>query len=73
MVPAALGPVRPFVETAFFLLMTVVGCAYGHHFLPAVAHPLFLHGAAPSYRGGDNGLLEVLLPNPVIAFFRTKL
>jgi hypothetical protein len=42
-VHAALGAVRLFVETAFFLLMAVVGCAYGHHFLPAVTHLLFLH------------------------------
>lgn len=51
-VHAAIGAVRLFVEAAFFLLMAVVGCAYGHHFLPAVTHLLFLHVEYPSGCGG---------------------
>jgi hypothetical protein len=66
-VHAALGAVRLFVETAFFLPMVVVGCAYGHHFLPAVTHLLFLHVAYSSRCGGENSLLKLLSPYTVIA------
>jgi hypothetical protein len=72
-VHAALGAVRLFVEAAFFLLMAVVGCAYGHHFLPAVTHLLFLHVEYSSRCGGENGLLKVLSPYTVIAQFQVKL
>jgi hypothetical protein len=70
---AAIGSVRFFVEAAFFLLMAVIGCAYGHHFLPAVTHLLLLHVEYPSRCGGENGLLKVLFPYTVIAQFQVKL
>jgi hypothetical protein len=72
-VHAVLGAVRLFVEAAFFLLMAVVGCAHGHHFLPAVTHLLFLHVEYSSRCGGKNGLLKVLSPYTVIAQFQVKL
>jgi hypothetical protein len=72
-VHAAIGAIRLLVEAAFFLLMAVVGCAYGHHFLPAVTHLLFLHVEYPSGCGGENGLLKPLPPYTVIAQFQVKL
>lgn len=53
--------------------MAVIGCAYGHHFLPAVTHLLLLHVEYPSRCGGENGLLKVLFPYTVIAQFQVKL
>jgi hypothetical protein len=72
-VHTAIGAVRLLVEAAFFLLMAVVGCAYGHHFLLAVTHLLFLHVEYPLSCGGENGLLKVLPPYTVIAQFQVKL
>jgi hypothetical protein len=69
-VHAAIGSVRLLVETAFFLLMAVIGRAHGHHFLPAVTHLLFLHVEYPSRCGGENGLQEVLSPLLLLPNFR---
>jgi F0F1-type ATP synthase assembly protein I len=69
-VHAAIGSVRLLVETAFFLLMAVIGRTHGHHFLPAVTHLLFLHVEYPSRCGGENGLQEVLSPLLLLPNFR---
>jgi hypothetical protein len=53
--------------------MAIVGGTYGHHFLPAVTHLVFLHVEYPSRCGGENGLLKMLFPYTVIAQFRMKL